>query len=97
MLRADRWAFNGDVAAVAKRDLGAGETLDGEGGYTVYGRLMPAADSLAQGALPLGLAHGVKLRNRIATGEAIRWTDVDIDETDATVQFRRAMEAAFAP
>ena len=36
--------FRGDVAAVAKRDLRAGEMLDGEGGYTVWGKLMPAAD-----------------------------------------------------
>src|SRR5260221_250849 len=34
--------FHGDVASVAKRDLRAGEMLDGEGGYTVWGRLMPA-------------------------------------------------------
>ena len=36
--------FRGDVAAVAKRDLRAGEMLDGEGGYTVWGKLMPAAN-----------------------------------------------------
>jgi hypothetical protein len=34
------------VVATAKRDLAEGEMLDGEGGYTVYGKLMPAADSL---------------------------------------------------
>ena len=49
----------GIVAAVAKRNLRAGEMLDGEGGYTVWGRLMPAAKSLATGALPIGLAHRV--------------------------------------
>src|SRR3954466_11749573 len=41
------YGFRGDVAAVAKRDLRAGEMLDGEGGYTVWGKLMPAAASLA--------------------------------------------------
>ena len=50
--------WHGDVVATAKRDLAAGETLDGEGGYTVYGKLVPAAASLALGGLPLGLAHG---------------------------------------
>src|SRR3712207_3237455 len=35
-------AFRGDVVAVAKRPLRAGETLDGEGGYTVWGKLVPA-------------------------------------------------------
>ena len=87
--------FNGDVAATAKRDLAAGETLDGKGGYTVWGKLMPAADSVAQGALPLGLAHGVKLKTSVSQGETLRWSDVDIDEADPTVAFRREMEAAF--
>ena len=52
--------FRGDVTATAKRDLDAGEMLDGEGGFTVWGRLMPAEASLAMGALPIGLAHGVR-------------------------------------
>jgi hypothetical protein len=47
----------GDVVAVAKRDLSAGEMLDGEGGYTAWGKLVPAERSLAEGALPIGLAH----------------------------------------
>src|SRR5216110_3162170 len=51
--------FNGDVVAVAKRALKAGESLDGEGGYTVWGKLVPAARSLAEGAVPIGLAHGI--------------------------------------
>jgi len=87
--------FGADVAAVAKRDLAAGETLDGEGGYTVWGRLMPAKDSLAQGALPIGLAHGVRLNAPVARGEIVRWADVEIDPGDATVRVRREMEAAF--
>src|SRR6202045_2851630 len=53
--------FRADALAGAKKNLLAGEILDGEGGYTVVGRLMPAAGSLAQGCLPLGLAHGWKL------------------------------------
>ena len=86
--------FLGDVAATAKRDLAAGEMLDGEGGYTVWGRLMPAEDSLAVGALPIGLAHGVKLKNPIAEGGTVRWADVEYDETADAVRFRREMEAA---
>ncbi|MEI6737969.1 MAG: Gfo/Idh/MocA family oxidoreductase, partial [Pseudomonadota bacterium] len=41
--------WRGDCVATAKRNLKAGEMLDGEGGYTVYGKLMPAMDSLALG------------------------------------------------
>jgi len=88
-------AWHGDVVATAKRDLAAGETLDGEGGYTVYGKLMPAADSLALGGLPLGLAHGVKLKRAIGANLPVRWNDVVYDADADAVRFRREMEAAF--
>ncbi len=89
--------FAGDVVATAKRDLRAGELLDGEGGYCVWGRLMPAADSLALGGLPIGLAHGVKLKTAVAANQPVRWRDVDIDETLPAVRIRREMETAFQP
>ena len=87
--------FRGDVGSVAKRPLRAGEVLDGEGGYTVWGKLMPAAASLKQGALPIGLAHKLKLKNDIAHGALVRWSDVEIDPHDETIKTRRAMEEAF--
>ncbi len=90
-------AWHGDVVATAKRDLAAGETLDGEGGFTVYGRLMPARDSLKIGGLPLGLAHGVRLKGTVRAGQPVRWRDVAFDAQDATVRFRREMERAFSP
>jgi predicted homoserine dehydrogenase-like protein len=89
------WGWHGDVVATAKRDLAAGETLDGEGGYTVYGRLMPAAASVALGGLPLGLAHGVTLKRAIAAGAPVRWDDVAFDAASEAVRFRRAMEKTF--
>ncbi len=89
------YGFRGDVAAVAKRNLSAGEMLDGEGGYTVWGKLMPARASLAAGALPIGLAHRVKLKADIPHGVVVRWDDVEIDGNDETVRTRRAMEERF--
>jgi predicted homoserine dehydrogenase-like protein len=89
-------AFNADVVATAKRDLKAGELLDGEGGFTVYGRLRSAAASLAEAGLPLGLAHKVRLRRAVAAGQPVRWDDVDIDEGQPAVAFRREMERAAA-
>jgi predicted homoserine dehydrogenase-like protein len=85
-------AFRGDCVATAKRDLKAGEMLDGEGGFTVYGKLMPAADSLKAGALPIGLAHKVKLLRDVPQGQAVAWTDVAFDADNAAVKFRRLME-----
>ena len=89
-------AFSADVVAIAKRDLAAGETLDGEGGFTVYGRLMPAEESLRLGGLPLGLAHNAKLKRAVAAGEPVRWDDVGIDETQLAVRVRREMERTMA-
>ena len=89
--------FQADVVAAAKRDLAAGEVLDGEGGSTVWGRLMPAADSVQRGALPIGLAHGVKLKRPVACGQPVGWADVEADETLEAVRVRREMEAAFVP
>jgi predicted homoserine dehydrogenase-like protein len=88
--------FRADVVAVAKRDLRQGEMLDGEGGYTVWGRAMPAAESLRAGALPIGLAHRVALRRGVARGAVLTWDDVAAMEGPA-VAARREMEQAFAP
>ena len=74
----------------------AGEMLDGEGGYTVWGKLMPAAASLSAGALPIGLAHSVKLKNDIAHGAVVRWSDVEVDADNDAIKTRRAMETRFA-
>ena len=89
--------FRGDVVATAKRDLGPGEILDGEGGYMVWGRLMPAQQSLSAGGLPIGLAHKVALKNPVKAGEIVRWSDVAADEASEPVRVRREMERRFAP
>ena len=89
--------FRADAVAVAKRDLAKGETLDGEGGFTVWGRIMAASDSLARGALPIGLAQGVALLRPVPAGQALTWADIAIDEAEEAVRVRREMEAAFAP
>jgi hypothetical protein len=87
--------FRGDVVSTAKRDLKAGEILDGEGGACVWGKLMPAADSLRLGGLPIGLASRVPLVRDVAAGQPVTWDDVGIDTADDAYRFRRAMEAAF--
>jgi predicted homoserine dehydrogenase-like protein len=88
--------FRSDVAATAKRPLKTGEVLDGEGGFCVWGKQVPAARSLAEGLLPLGLAHDVRLKRDIAEGQCLRWSDVAYDENDLAVKVRGEMEAAFA-
>ncbi len=89
--------WRSDAVAVAKKDLVPGEILDGEGGYTVAGQLMPAARSLAAGAVPIGLAHKVEILRPVAQDAPITWADVKADETSEAVKARRAMEADFGP
>jgi predicted homoserine dehydrogenase-like protein len=88
--------WRGDVIAIAKRGLRAGEVLDGEGGYTVWGKLVPAERSLREGALPIGLAHNVPLARDLAAGGIVRRADVTIPDSVAA-QTRYEMERRLLP
>lgn len=88
--------FNADVAASAKRNLKAGEMLDGEGGFCAWGKQVPADVSLREGYLPLGLASRIKLIRDVPEGECVRWSDVVVDPNDEAVRVRKEMEAEFA-
>ena len=88
-------AWSGDAVATAKRDLKPGEMLDGEGGYTVYGKLMPALTSKARSALPIGLAHHLKIKRPVAMDQTLTWDDVEFDAKDPAIAFRKEMEATF--
>jgi predicted homoserine dehydrogenase-like protein len=87
--------FAGDVVATAKKDLRPGDTLDGEGGFTVYGTLLPARASITLGCFPIGLAHQVKVERPVGAGRMITWDDVACNDHDETVRFRLEMEAFF--
>jgi predicted homoserine dehydrogenase-like protein len=89
--------WNADVVATAKRDLAPGELLDGEGGYTVWGKLLPAQKSVAMGGLPLGLAHDVKVVRPVAKGQSLTWSDVAIDTGTRAYRIRRELEGGFTP
>ena len=84
--------FRSDVVAVAKKNLKAGEKLDGEGGYCLWGKQVPAERSLKIAALPIGLANNVRLRRDIAEGQELRWQDIDYDGNDIAVKMRRELE-----
>jgi predicted homoserine dehydrogenase-like protein len=85
--------WNADVVATAKRDLKPGDVLDGEGGYTVWGRLQPAKKSLSMGGVPLGLAHSVKVVRPVAKGQCLVWDDVAMDTTTPAYRIRKELEA----
>ncbi len=79
--------------------------LDGEGGYTVWGKLLPSDTSLKmgglhdkeKGGLPLGLAHQVKVVRAVKKGQSLSWADVAMDTSTDAYKVRREMEAMFAP
>ncbi|WP_135506405.1 NAD(P)H-dependent oxidoreductase [Roseovarius aestuariivivens] len=84
--------MRGTVASVAKRDLKVGEMLDGEGGYTVWGKALPIAQAGA--ALPIGLAHGIRLTRDVAAGEVLGLGDVDLADDPVVSMYRDAIAAA---
>ena len=85
--------FRGDAVATAKRDLKAGEQLDGEGGYTVWAKAIPASISLRLKALPIGLAHNAKLKRAVKKDQVVSYDDVDLVTDTDVVKLRAEMES----
>jgi predicted homoserine dehydrogenase-like protein len=67
-----------DVITVAKRDLKAGEVLDGIGGFTCYGMIENTDVSRAEDLLPMGLSEGCHLRRSVHKDYAITYEDVEL-------------------
>ncbi len=87
--------FKGDVVSVSKRSLKKGEKLDGEGGFTVWGKLIPASTSLNLQALPIGLANDMYLKNDIDKDKILTWNDVEFDTNNEIIRYRHQMENKF--
>ena len=87
--------FKGDVVSVSKRNLKKGEKLDGEGGFTVWGKLIPASTSLNLQALPIGLANDMSLKNDIDKDKILTWNDVEFDTNNEIIKYRHQMENKF--
>jgi predicted homoserine dehydrogenase-like protein len=85
--------FRADAVAVAKRDLAPGEVLDGEGGYTVWGKCVPARASVAAGSLPIGLAHGLRVLRAVPAGAVIARDDVEAPADGPATRLRAETEA----
>jgi predicted homoserine dehydrogenase-like protein len=67
-----------EVLTLAKRDLKAGEALDGIGGFCTYGLIDNATQARAHGLLPIGLSEGATLRRDICKDQAVSFDDVDL-------------------
>ncbi|WP_158813719.1 NAD(P)H-dependent oxidoreductase [Methylocapsa sp. S129] len=89
--------FRGDAVATAKKDMKPGEMLDGEGGFAVWANAIPASRSLSLEALPIGLAHNVKLKRAIKKDQIVSFADVELVNDRDVVKLRREMETRFRP
>jgi predicted homoserine dehydrogenase-like protein len=85
-----------DVLTMAKRDLKAGETLDGIGGFMSYGTLENARLSYAERLLPMGLSEGCVLKRDIPRDQAITYDDVELPPTRLADRLRAEQTTMFA-
>jgi predicted homoserine dehydrogenase-like protein len=83
-----------EVATVAKKNLETGEILDGIGGFTVHGMIHKAEEAREENLLPLGLTQGARLKRSIKKGQAIRYDQVELEDS-ILLQLRRIQDAMF--
>jgi predicted homoserine dehydrogenase-like protein len=69
-----------EVATIAKRDLEAGDELDGIGGYSCYGLIDNVEDTRRDDVLPIGLAAGARLTRSVAQDQPVTYADVTMPE-----------------
>ena len=84
--------FVADVAATAKKDLKPGDILDGEGGYTVFGKLMRAQDSVSRNILPLGLTGRARVVKPVSKGEPLTYDHVELNSSSLAFTLRKELE-----
>ena len=84
-----------DVVASAKRDLKAGEVLDGIGFYMTYGVCENAEIARADGLLPMGLAEGCTLVRDVARDATLTYDDVALPQGRLVDALRKEQAARF--
>jgi predicted homoserine dehydrogenase-like protein len=85
-------AWNAEVVATAKRDLRAGDRIDGIGGGTVYGVADSARAVAADGLLPLGLAARATVVRDVPVDQPLTYDDVELDDGSTILQLRRLQD-----
>lgn len=88
-----RPALVSECIAIAKRDLKAGEVLDGIGGFCYRGSIDRAGVARRENLLPLGLANGYRLKKAVKIDTAITYDMVEIDADSPLRQLRRLQDA----
>jgi predicted homoserine dehydrogenase-like protein len=86
-------AWKAEVVATAKRDLRAGDVIDGIGGATVYG-VADSAEAVADGQLlPLGLAARATVVRDVPIDQPLTYDDVELDDGSTILQLRRLQDS----
>ncbi len=84
-----------DVVTMAKRDLKAGETLDGIGGFCTYGNIENAADAMSRDCLPMGLSHECRVKRDLPRDHVLTYADVEFPATRLADQLRAEQDKVF--
>ena len=86
-----------ETTTIAKKDMKAGEYLDGIGGYNCYGGFMDFQEAKAKNALPIGLVNAkTKMVKDVKKGELITYDMVELDESSYILQLRRKQDEMLA-
>lgn len=84
-----------DVVTMAKRNLKAGEILDGIGGFCAYGNIENAADAAARNSLPMGLSDGCRVKHDLPRDHILTYADVELPATRLADRLRVEQEETF--
>jgi len=84
-----------DVLTIAKRDLKAGEVLDGIGGFTCYGTIDNAEVTWRENLLPMGVSEGCRINRDIPKDQPITYDDVELPPGRLCDKLRAAQNAHF--
>ncbi len=84
-----------EVTTIAKKDLKAGEVIDGIGGFAVYGSVDKAEDARAKNLLPLGISDGAKLKMDVKQGEKLTLDMVELDKDSVIYELWKLQKRVF--
>jgi predicted homoserine dehydrogenase-like protein len=84
-----------EVITVAKRDLQAGEVLDGLGGFATYGLIENADIARADRLLPVGVSEGCRMLRNVNRDEAISYNNVALPAGRLSDRLRTEQERYF--
>lgn len=86
-----------EVVTAAKRDLPAGQVLDGLGGFDAYGLAETADATLRGNLLPFGVGIGAKLKRAVPKDHVLTYADVDLPQGRLVDMLRDRQRQVFAP